>query len=280
MEATQNDRIDANSRKAGDRMTLMVQGVEYAFRWIPAGSFLMGSPKSENGRQIGEVQHKVNISRGFWMLESPVTQGMWTAVMSSNPSYFKSPDRFSVETVLCPVENVSWDDCQGYVQKLNGLGVCPDGFAFSLPTEAEWEYACRAGTASPFWFGNALNGDQANCDGKSPYGVVKYDPLSLKKAEPGKYLMKTTEVGEYPANAWGLYDVHGNVYEWTLDLYGSYPTGEVTDPRGSEYGARRIIRGGSWVSDAVYCRSARRDWESPKVRAKTIGARLVLRPQD
>ena len=256
--------------KAGTRMILSIRGVEYAFRWIPSGSFMMGE---------GNSQHKVNLSRGFWLLESPITQEMWQSIMGKNPSSFTGSDRL-------PVENISWKDCQKYIKKLNELahgkkGIFsfsqgkpeidgfPEGFAFSLPTEAEWEYACRAGTTTPYWFGGSLNGDKANCRGTSPYGTDKKGP----------YLKKTTEVGKYPANAWGLVDMHGNVGEWVQDWYGDYPTGEVTDPTGPEGGLGRVCRGGGWYGSAVSCRAASRYWGEPGWRLYDRGARLALRSQ-
>ena len=268
---TENSQNVASSRKAGDRMTLEIKGVEYAFRWIPPGSFLMGSPEWEDERFDDEVQHKVNISLGFWMFESPITQGMWKSVMGSNPSYFKGSDRL-------PVECISWKDCRKYIKKLNELAHgkkglfsfsqvkpeidgFPEGFAFSLPTESEWEYACRAGTTTPYSFGEALNGDKANTDARGPY------------------FEKTTEVGKYPTNAWGLYDMHGNVCEWVQDWYGDYPTDEVTDPTGPEGGACRVNRGGSWLNYAVNCRAAIRGCDEPGARDVNYGARLALRPQ-
>ncbi len=280
-------------RKAGTRMTLNIKGVTFPFRWISAGSFMMGTPMQEQEEALAnakeyfddvdsdyynEVHHKVNISRGFWMLESPITQGMWKSVMWKNPSCFKGSKRL-------PVENISWKDCQNYIKKLNELAHgkkvffsfsqgkpeidgFPEGFAFSLPTEAEWEYACRAGTTTPYWFGSTLNGDKANCNGNYPYGTD----------EKGPYLEKTTEVGKYPANAWGLVDMHGNVWEWVQDWYGDYPTEEVTDPTGPEGGSRRVLRGGGGNYNAVFCRAARRFRNDPDYRFDFVGARLVLRP--
>ena len=143
-------------------------------------------------------------------------------VVGNNPSRFKGIKR--------PVEQVSWEDSQQYIQKLNSLLAgtpgAPSGFKFSLPTEAQWEYACRAGTTTPFNFGSVLNGDKANCNGNYPYGTTT----------KGKYLQKTTEVGSYPANAWGLFDMHGNVWEWCSDWYGNYPSGAVTDLIGASMG--------------------------------------------
>ncbi len=208
-----------------------------------------------------EVWHKTNISRGFWMLETEITQEMWASVMGENPSYFKGSKRL-------PVEQVSWEDCRNYISELNRLGSF-EGLKFDLPTEAEWEYACRAGTTTAYSFGNALNGDKANCDGSYPFGTAK----------KGTSLAKTTKVGKYPANAWGLCDMHGNVWEWTADWRGDYPTDEATDPTGPEFGASRVVRGGSWFDDAVLCRAAYRYWREPDCRYCYFGARLVLRPQ-
>jgi len=175
--------ISKDAHKAGERIELTINGVEYAFRWCPAGTFMMGD-------EPGEVS--VTLSRGFWMLETEVTQAMWASVMGNNPSNFKG--------VKLPVEQVSWNDCQEFIKKLNELKAAPAGFKFSLPTEAQWEYACRAGTTTAYHFGNTLTQQQANFGGN-----------------------QTKEVGSYPANAWGLKDMHGNVLEWCLDCYGNYP---------------------------------------------------------
>ena len=274
MKKTQNDNGDSAYRKAGERMTLTIMSVKYPFRWIPAGSFVMGSPLSEQKEAANpkytaedfsiEVQHRVNISRGFWMLESPITRGMWRAVMGADPCYYREPDNH-------PVVQVSWNDCQEYVRELNDLGTCPEGFAFSLPTEAEWEYACRAGTTTPYHFGIALNGDKANCNGHFPFGTNK----------KGKCLWGTSKVGKYPANSWGLVDMHGNVSEWVLDWFGAYPTGEVTDPLGPETGEFRVFRGGGWGDFPFECRAAYRSYNAPdNDDDDQTGARLVLRQKD
>ena len=139
------------------------------------------------------------------------------------------------------------------------------GRKYRLPTEAEWEYACRAGTMTPFNFGSQLNGRQANCDGTRPYGTDTKGPN----------LEKTSPVGTYPANAWGLYDMHGNVWEWCSDWYGEYPSGSVTDPSGPARGWQRVYRGGDWRVDAVNCRSADRGCD-PSIRSRLIGFRVVM----
>jgi formylglycine-generating enzyme required for sulfatase activity len=200
-EATVQANFAEQERKAGERMVLTIKDVEYAFRWCPAGTFMMGSPQDESGRGIDETLHQVVLSCGFWLLETEVTQMMWANVMGNNPSQFKGMKQ--------PVERVSWNDCQEYIKKLNDLRVAPKGYRFSLPTEAQWEYACRAGTTTAYHFGNTFDGNKANNGGS------------------------TKDVGSYPANAWGLHDMHGNVLEWCLDWYGDYPSGSVTDPTGA-----------------------------------------------
>ena len=238
---------DTKDRKAGERMELKINDVEYAFRWCPAGTYQMGSPRDEENRSDNETLHRVTLTQGFWMLETPVTQMMWVSVMGNNPSNFKG-DLFKL-----PVETVSWNDCQEYVKKLNDMKVAPAGFKFSLPTEAQWEHACRAGTTTAYHFGATLTKEQANFGSN-----------------------QTTEVGKYPANAWGLRDMHGNVFEWCTDLYGDYPSGAVTDPVGATTGSTRVIRGGYWGGNAQYCRSAYRGNDAPSVRYYYFGVRLSL----
>ena len=230
------------------KLTLTIKGVEYAFRWCPAGAFNMGSPQDEAGRSNDETQHPETLSRGFYMLETEVTQSMWEGVMGNNPSHFKGSK--------LPVECVSWNDCQEYVQKLNALGVAPKGYRFSLPTEAQWEYACRAGTTTAFCFGDTLTDDKANYAGR---------------------VGDTSDVASYPANAWGLHNMHGNVCEWCSDWYGDYPNGAVTDPTGAVEGSSRVFRGGSWADVAEDCRSAARHFDDPSNRGNAgLGMRVSL----
>jgi formylglycine-generating enzyme required for sulfatase activity len=164
-----------------------------------------------------------------------------------------------------PVVCVSWNDVQQFQVWLNSLGLNEIG-SFQSPTEAQWEYACRAGTTSPYYFGRQLNGTQANCDGNYPYGTDKEGP----------YHEKTTPVGKYPANDWGLHDMHGNVFEWCADWYGDYPKGSATDPSGPEVSSFRVYRGGSWCNEAADCRSAGRRGNGPSIRISTIGFRVAL----
>ena len=246
--------------QAGERKVLTIKGVDFAFRYCPAGTFQMGSPSSEAERDSDEgPRHEVTLTKGFWMLETSVTQGMYRAITGSNPSHFKSGDNY-------PVEEVSWFDSQSFCESLNALGVAPEGFAFRLPTEAEWEYACRAGTDTPYFWGSTLNGDKANCDGNYPYGGVS----------KGRYLEKTSAVGSYTPNGWGLYDMHGNVYDWCADWFGDYGSGPQTDPTGPSSGSTRVLRGGGWNYLAKVCRSASRFAYGPANRFNDRGFRLVL----
>jgi uncharacterized protein (TIGR02996 family) len=230
------------------------KGVEMTFSWIPPGTFLMGSPPNEESRFDDETQHRVTLTRGFYLGIHPVTQAQWRAVMGSNPSNFKGDDR--------PVEQVSWDDCQDFCAKLGQV----TGKRCRLPTEAEWEYACRAGTTTPFSFGATISTVQVNYDGNRTYG----------KGKKGVTRKQTTSVGSFPPNAWGLYDMHGNVWEWCADWYGPYPTGDITDTQGSNNGDARVLRGGSWYCNPLRCRSAGRRWDAPDYRYGNFGCRVVL----
>ncbi len=223
-------------------------GMELVF--IPAGSFVMGSPASEERRDDDETQHRVTLSRPFYLGKYEVTQGQWQRVMGSNPSRFTGSDRL-------PVEKVSWEECQAFCRK-TGL---------RLPTESEWEYACRAGTETPFETGWTIRPDQANYDGNYTYG----------NGPKGVYRKRTTAVGSFAANGWGLYDMHGNVYEWCADWYGAYPSGPVTDPTGPASGKSRVLRGGSWFNDPRDCRSAGRGRNAPGSRySHRHGFRLAV----
>lgn len=238
--------------QVGERMVLTIQGAEYPFRWCPPGKFMMGSPGCEPWRHADEILHKVTLTKGFWMLETPVTQAMWQCVTGSNPSYFQGP--------RLPVEQVSWEDCQDYLKIMRvQTGNVPPGYRIALPTEAEWEYACRAGTTTPFYFGQNLTKHIANF----AVGISFF------------WAGRTTEVGSYSPNAWGLYDMHGNVQEWCCDRHGDYPKGAATDPRGASSGPDRVLRGGSWFCSARCCRSAYRNNQTSH-RRFDYGLRLAL----
>jgi formylglycine-generating enzyme required for sulfatase activity len=213
--------------------TETVNGVSFKMVAIKGGTFTMGSPTSEPERTGNETQQSGTLS-SFYMGVTEVTQALWQAVMGNNPSCFQADN--------LPVENVSWNDCQKFISKLNQL----TGKSYRLPTEAEWEYACRAGTSTPFSTGENLTTSQANYDGNYPYnGNAK-----------GQYLKKTRPVGSFTPNAWGLYDMHGNVSEWCSDWSGDYSTSAQTNPQGATSGSYRVIRGGNWRDGAPSCRVA------------------------
>jgi formylglycine-generating enzyme required for sulfatase activity len=207
------------------------------FVWIKPASFVMGSPKEEELRGKDETQHKVTLTKGFYMGVHVVTQEQWQEVMGNNPSKFKGEKNL-------PVEMVSWDDCQKFIKKLREKDKKP----YRLPTEAEWEFCCRAGTTTPFHFGETISTDQANYEGSTTYGNGK----------KGVYREKTTPVGSFPANAWGLHDMHGNVLQWCQDWRGEYPQKDVVDPTGPDKGQGRVLRGGCWLYPSASCRSASR----------------------
>ncbi|WP_245535840.1 formylglycine-generating enzyme family protein [Thiorhodococcus drewsii] len=234
---------------------LEVSGVSYRLRWISAGRFLMGSPPSEPERRDNETQHEVTLTDGFWLGETAVHQALWRAVMGNNPSRFKGDD--------LPVEQVSWDDCQRFVAKLASMVT---GLEPALPTEAQWEYACRAGTRTAFSFGDALDTELANYDGNFPY----------HDGPKGEGRMSTLAVQTFRSNPWGLYQMHGNVWEWCADWYGDYPAGPVSDPTGPADGSSRVLRGGSWFLNGRHLRSACRAHYAPGYRRDlSLGLRLA-----
>ncbi len=223
------------------------------FRYLQAGTFMMGSPEDEEGRYGNETLHQVTLSQAFWLADTACTQALWQAMMGNNPAYFKG-------SLQNPVEQVSWDDVQGFINKLNQQVA---GIKARLPTEAEWEYACRAGTNSAFWFGgkNDLNTTNANYSGK-------WDEINASG--------KTVPVKSFAPNPWGLYEMHGNVWEWCADGYAEYSSQAVTDPCGAPAGSSRVLRGGSWLSYGSYCRSAIRSGGTVSGRGSFLGFRFVL----
>lgn len=224
------------------------------FRWIEPTSFMMGSPENETGHYDDEKQHRVMLTQGYWLAETACTQELWQAVMRDNPSNFKGKQ--------LPVENVSWEDAQNFLRKFNNSHL-----QLRLPTEAEWENACRAGTAGVFNFDGELSLDKVN------YRGTWDDYENWGKGA----LQQTTEVKnkKYRPNAWGLFQMHGNVWEWCQDRYGDYVSQPFTDPQGPETGANCVLRGGSWRSFGGHCRSAYRDLHVPSERNLNIGFRLA-----
>jgi len=229
------------------------------FKLIPAGTFVMGSPSNEPGRDSDESQHQVTLSRSFYMQTTEVTQGQWQKVMGSNKS------SFSECGLDCPVERVSWEEVQDFIAKLNQLS----GLKYRLPTEAEFEYAARAGTT-----GALSNGELTEiwCEEDEKMNEVGWYCGNAKD--------KTHSVGLKKANAWGLYDMHGNLWEWCQDSWdgADYSTEPVIDPLSAKSTDGRVIRGGSWHDYAWHTRSANRDWCVFHYRNEFVGFRLVLSP--
>lgn len=231
------------------------------FVWIPKGCFRMGSSWNEEGQRPDETPaHSVCVD-GFWMGKYEVTQGQWRKVMGGNPSFFAGDDSF-------PVEKVTWEKAKEFAGELS----LSNNGQIRLPTEAEWEYACRAGTSTPFSFGEMIVVDQANYDGDFVYG----------NGREGEYRRKTMPVGSLPPNAFGLHDMHGNVWEWCEDVYESdfYGRSPKSNPVNTAQGERRVLRGGSWYSYPWDLRSASRGRLRKDFRAMSIGFRLVRAASD
>jgi eukaryotic-like serine/threonine-protein kinase len=232
-------------------------GVTLEMVAIPGGTFTMGSPETEKERfDREEPQHSVTVP-AFFMAKYPVTQAQWQAVMGNNPAYFKGANR--------PVEKVSWNEAVEFCQKLSQM----TGKNYRLPSEAEWEYACRAGTTTLFYFGETITTDLANYDGNGTYG----------NGPKGVYRQQTTDVGSFPPNAFGLYDMHGNVWEWCQDVWHENYNGAPTDGSAWESGGNssyKLWRGGYWGNHPRDCRSAYRVFDSPGLRNFNIGFRIVV----
>ncbi|MFY7952831.1 MAG: formylglycine-generating enzyme family protein [Armatimonadaceae bacterium] len=272
------------------RTTLLLPGgVPITFAYCPPGTFLMGSPESEAERYDDEMQHAVRLTRGFYCGFAPVTQAQWRAVMETDPNYSKGylevidvdggrrtvmgTDPSYFEGDDRPVEQVSWYDAQTFCARLRDL----TGTVARLPTEAEWEYACRGGTNTPFYWGSELNGTEANC-GNYPHGVKPYGTVV-----EGPYLGETTVVGRYSEaypHPWGMVDFHGNVWEWCDDWFNENYSSfcPQVDPKcryPNQWG-RRVLRGGSWYTFPDGCRAAVRIAENPERRCDSTGFRVVF----
>lgn len=239
-----------------------------AFVLVPAGSFNMGSPDSEGGHRTNEGPvHEVVIGRAYYLAIQPVTQRMYQMVTARNPAKWSAASGGGPDH---PVEMVSWDDAVAFCQRLSAQpSERAAGRSYRLPTEAEWEYACRAGKQeSPFGHGATLSGDFGNFDLGYPYG----------EAAAGKPVGRTTPVDRYPPNAWGLHDMHGNVWEWCADWYAEdyYKASPPRDPAGPAAGRYRVLRGGSWRNQGAACRAAYRNALAPHMRDSATGFRVVL----
>ena len=238
----------------------IANSVDMRLRLIPAGEFMMGSPEDEKQRDPDEGPvHRVCITKPFYLGVYEVTQEQYKEVMGNNPSRFKGKKR--------PVDGVSWNDAVKFCKKLSAK----EDRTYRLPTEAEWEYACRAGTTTSFAFGQTLSSrTDANCHLDGTSGGSEKDPD----------LNKTASVGSYRPNPWGLYDMHGNLYELCQDRYEKdyYESSPTDNPTGPTSGSNRVLRGGSWRDFPAYCRSANRYKGSPNVGDFYLGFRVVLVP--
>jgi len=220
----------------------LTNSVDMTLVFIPAGRFNMGSPREEVGHMPDEAQHAVTLTRAFWLAATPVTQMQWRAVMGTDPSHFTGQKDL-------PVENISWEQAVLFCEKLSEL----EGETYRLPTEAEWEYACRAGTTGRF------------------SGSENLDELGWYNINAAE---KTHPVMRKKPNAWGLYDMHGNVWEWCSDNYGVYPKGDSTDPAGPDSGEGKAIRGGAWSAFLARARCAQRGHKDANTQRSDIGFRV------
>ncbi len=245
----------------------LTNSVRASFVLVPAGSFQMGSPDTEEGHRTNEGPvHEVVIGKAFYIATQPITQSIYLMVTGRNPSRFTIAAGGGMDH---PVEMVSWEDAVNFCRMLSDR---PEeraaGRSYRLPTEAEWEYACRAGTTGPFGHGSSLNAGHANFDALHPYG----------DAQPSAPHGKTTAVTRYPAGAWGLHDAHGNVWEWCSDWYaeGYYRASPLRDPAGPPTGKFKVLRGGSWRNQAAACRAAYRNALAPHQKDSATGFRIVM----
>lgn len=232
------------------------------FVWIPPGTFHMGSPPDKEGRNRDELLHEVTLTRGFWLGKYEVTRGQWQEVMGYSSTWGVNTNRQEESPDLPVTHEITWDACLRFCDRLSEL----NPGRFRLPTEAEWEFACRAGTETPFAFGETLTEEQAGCRGPA-YWSIPGDQRPEFEFWP---------VGTFPPNQWGLHDMHGNADEWCRDWYGGYPEGSVTDPLGPTEGKRRVVRGGVFSCDS--CRSAARMGGKPGYATGHTGFRVVREP--
>jgi len=234
--------------------------------WVADGNFTMGSPTTEPGRSTTtdrETEHNVTLTQGFYLGKYEVTQAQYAVVMSGNTNSLNPSPSNWPNNPNRPVEKVSWDDVQIFLTRLNAseqaAGRLPSGWSYVLPTEAEWEYACRAGTTTAYSWGTSIATSNANYSSSG--------------------LSQTTDVGQYAANPWGFFDMHGNVREWTADWYAVYSSGAQTDPTGPASGSYRVFRGGSWINVGTYLRSAGRGDHPPGTRSYIMGFRVGFKQQ-
>jgi formylglycine-generating enzyme required for sulfatase activity len=256
---------------------LIVNSLGMKLTRIEPGTYQMGSPASEPGRNNNEILHEVDITQPFYMSAYETTQEEYEKVMGSNPSFFsrngQGQNKAPPDTRRHPVENASWDDAKTFCARLTErerkAGKITPAMQYTLPTEAEWEYCCRASTRTAFAFGEQVSTDQANYNGQNM--IVNGKPCINRDC--------TVPVGSFAPNAWGLYDMHGNVNEWCEDWYDTsyYPKSPRRDPPGAASGQIRVLRGGCWIYHPNNCRSALRDGIGANFRGNFCGFRVVLR---
>lgn len=258
--APQPELTDETERLREPLAVPFAVGREMTLNWIGPGAF----ERRDLSLAAPGPPMVVSLTRGFWMARHEVTQAQYEEIMQQDPSHFQGlgPD--------APVERVDWfaavEFCGRLTERERDAGRLPEGYFFTLPTEAQWEYACRAGTQTAFAFGDQLGARAANFNGNFPYG----------RAPRGEFRQQPLPVGSFAPNAFGLFDMHGNVREWCLDWYGRYPEENLEDPRGPLTGDRRVVRGGSWFDSARFCRSGHRLHQEPYFRSDTLGFRVVL----
>lgn len=287
--------------KDSSRSDFRVSGIDLDMVWVPSGEFKIGSPSDEAGRDNDEgPQSNILITNGFWIGRYEVTirqfnifvettgyrtgseidngMLMWTGRRLQSRDSWKFRKGYTWKNTFSdnldnPVVGVNWNDAMAFCDWLtkheSSMHRLPEGYAYSLPTEAQWEYACRGGTSTIFAFGNYLHSGQANFDGSFPYGTNAKGP----------FRRKPIQVGSFSPNAWGLYDMHGNVWEWCYDLKFAYPSRKSlsSDLQGPALGIFRVQRGGCWYSSGLRCRSAFRNWILPSFKSSGLGFRISLR---
>ena len=266
-------QTDSHAQPEVVKVDYLVNSIGMKLAPIAAGAFRMGSPPAEKDRGDDELAHEVRIAHSFHMGAFEVTQAQYEKVMGDNPSFFKATGGGKArlrgrDTATFPVEDISWHQAQAFCKRLSEI---PEEKAkkrtYRLPTEAEWEYACRAGTTTASAFGDTLDSFQANLNGLSPY-----------LGRPGPFLRNPCPVGEYAANKLGLHDLHGNVQEWCSDWYDAdyYKVSPKEDPPGPKEGTERVVRGGSWMNTGKACRSAQRNKLDPALTNYGLGFRVVM----
>jgi formylglycine-generating enzyme required for sulfatase activity len=248
--------------KPGENFT--IPKLELEMLWVEPGTFTMGSPTTEAGRIGGglETEHQITLAHGFYLGKYEVTQAQYEAVMTGNANGLNAKPSKWPNNSNRPVEQVSWDEAQIFLTRLNAQQSAdiPEGWAYVLPTESQWEYACRAGTTTIYSWGNTISASDANWN-------------------HGNDANQTEDVGKYSANAWGFYDMHGNVWEWVSDWTANYPGGALTDPEGPDSGSDRGNRGGGWYDNEAGLRSAKRGYRPPSSRDPRLGFRVSFQKQ-